>query len=276
MTMQRWMKWLLITLILLMISGAATFTYFYFNTDSQPEQTNSLPLSDKIQEAFQEEPDLDEPKEIRIVGLGDSLTKGVGDQAKEGYIGYVSDKYFEKDQDAAVTLDNYAITGSETEDLLKRLEEETVQKGVQQADYIFLTIGGNDLFGVVKNHFMNLDQQYFTLQKKIYLENLTIILATLRNLNPDAPIYFTGLFNPFSKAFGDIPEMNEIVEEWNQGSRSTLSETPNATFVPVADLFLESDENLLYEDAFHPNEEGYHLMGDRIVSYLRENNVANR
>ncbi|PFG13128.1 SGNH/GDSL hydrolase family protein [Bacillus sp. es.036] len=274
--MKRWMKWLLITLILLIFSGAGTFTYFYFNTDSHSDQTNSLPLSDKIQEAFQEEPDLDEPKKIRIVGLGDSLTKGVGDHAKEGYIGYVSDKYFEKDQDATVTLKNYAITGSETKDLLKRLEQETVRNGVQKADYIFLTIGGNDLFGVVKNHFMNLDQQFFTLQKKIYLENLTTILATIRNLNPDAPIYFTGLFNPFSKAFGDIPEMNEIVDDWNQGSRSTVSDTTDATFVPVADLFLESEENLLYEDAFHPNDDGYHLMGDRIVSYLKENNVANR
>jgi lysophospholipase L1-like esterase len=275
MTMKRWMKWLLITLTLFLVAGAGALTYVYFNTGSLQEQTNSLPLSDEIQEAFQEKPELDE-QEVQIVGLGDSLTKGVGDQGKDGYIGYVSDHYFESDQNATVTLKNYAITGSETEDLLKRLEQETVRNGVQKADYIFLTIGGNDLFGVVKNHFMNLDQQYFTLQKKIYLENLTTILATIRNLNPDAPIYFTGLFNPFSKAFGDIPEMNEIVDDWNQGSRSTVSDTTDATFVPVADLFLESDENLLYEDAFHPNEEGYHLMGDRIVSYLKENNVANR
>ena len=274
--MNRWMKWLLITLTLFIFIGVGAFTYFYFNTDSLPEQMNSLPMSDEIQEVFQEEPELDEPKEVRIVGLGDSLTKGVGDQAKEGYIGYVSDQYFESDQNATVTLKNYAITGSETEDLLKRLEEETVRNGVQKADYIFLTIGGNDLFGVVKNHFMNLDQQYFTIQKKIYLENLTTIFATIRNLNPEAPIYYTGLFNPFSEAFGDIPEMNEIVDDWNQGSRSTVSDTPGATFVPVADLFLESDENLLYKDAFHPNEDGYHLMGDRIVSYLKENSVANR
>ncbi|WP_159782450.1 SGNH/GDSL hydrolase family protein [Bacillus sp. N1-1] len=273
--MKRWMKWLLITLTLFLVAGAGALTYVYFNTGSLPEQTNSLPLSDKIQEAFQEKPELDE-QVVQIVGLGDSLTKGVGDQGKDGYIGYVNDHYFESDQNATVTLKNYAITGSKTEDLLKRLEQETVRNGVEKADYIFLTIGGNDLFGVVKNHFMNLDQQYFTLQKKIYLENLTTILATIRNLNPDAPIYFTGLFNPFSKAFGDIPEMNEIVDDWNQGSRSTVSDTTDATFVPVADLFLESDENLLYEDAFHPNEEGYHLMGDRIVSYLKENNVANR
>ncbi|MGE6299020.1 GDSL family lipase, partial [Pseudalkalibacillus hwajinpoensis] len=58
------------------------------------------------------------------------------------------------------------------------------------------------------------------------------------------------------------------------GSQLTVSNYPEVTFVPVADLFLESDENLLYEDAFHPNEDGYHLMGDRIVSYLEENNVA--
>lgn len=273
--MKRWMKWMLISLVLFIFIGVGAFAYFYVKTDDS-EQTNSLPMSDEIQEVFQDEPESDEPKKVQIVGLGDSLTKGVGDKDKKGYIGYVSDQYFEDSQNTTVTLQNYAVTGNETEDLLKRLEEETVQNGVKKADYIFLTIGGNDLFGVVKTHFMNLDQQYFTLQKKIYLENLTTILANIRYLNPDAPIYFTGLFNPFSKAFGNIPEMNDIVDDWNQGSRSVIAKTPGATFVPVADLFLESDENLLYEDAFHPNEDGYHLMGDRIVTYLKENNVANR
>lgn len=273
--MKRWMKWMLISLVLFIFIGVGAFTYFYVKTDNS-EQTNSLPLSDEIQEVLQDEPESDEPKKIQIVGLGDSLTKGVGDKDKKGYIGYVSDQYFEDGQNTMVTLQNYAVTGNETEDLLKRLEEDGVQNGVKKADYIFITIGGNDLFGVVKTHFMNLDQQYFTLQKKIYLENLTKILANIRYLNPDAPIYFTGLFNPFSKAFGNIPEMNEIVDEWNQGSRSVIAKTPDATFVPVADLFLDSDENLLYEDAFHPNKEGYHLMGDRIVTYIKENNVANR
>ncbi|WP_283152180.1 SGNH/GDSL hydrolase family protein [Guptibacillus hwajinpoensis] len=272
--MNRFMKLILISLMLLVFVGVGALTYVYFKDD--PELTDSLPVSDEIKETFHDEEPIPQkvPDNVRIVGLGDSLTKGVGDQEKKGYIGYVSDYYFENEQNAKVTLDNYAITGSETEDLIKRLEENEVQNGVKKADYIFLTIGGNDLFGVVKNHFMNLDQQYFSLQEKIYLENLTTILDKLRSLNGDAPIYFTGLFNPFSKAFGDIPEMNEIVDDWNDGSQLTVSNYPEVTFVPVADLFLESDENLLYEDAFHPNEDGYHLMGDRIVSYLEENNVA--
>ncbi|MGE6299021.1 SGNH/GDSL hydrolase family protein, partial [Guptibacillus hwajinpoensis] len=143
--MNRFMKLILISLMLLVFVGAGALTYVYFKDD--PGLTDSLPVSDEIKETFQDEEPIPQkvPDNVRIVGLGDSLTKGVGDQEKKGYIGYVSDYYFEDEQNAKVTLDNYAITGSETEDLIKRLEENEVQNGVKKADYIFLTIGGNDL-----------------------------------------------------------------------------------------------------------------------------------
>ncbi|MGA9290482.1 MAG: SGNH/GDSL hydrolase family protein [Anaerobacillus sp.] len=271
--MKKAIKVFMILLVIIIIAAAG---YVYLNPGSMPELINTLPVSKDVvdEETEDSAPAVQETKDIHVVGLGDSLTKGVGDKDKKGYIGYVSDQYFETNQDKNVILDNFAITGSETEDLLNRLEEENVQESIKEADYIFLTIGGNDLFGVVKSHFLNLDQQYFTLQKKIYVENLTSIFKEIRSLNEEAPIYFPGLFNPFSEAFHDIPEMNEIVDRWNEASTNTVSDFSGVTFVPIADLFLENEDRLLYEDAFHPNEDGYHLMGNRIMSYLEDNNVA--
>ena len=271
--MKKVMKVFMILLVVIIVVVAG---YLYVKPVAMPELIDTLPVSeDSVEEESKDSiPPVQESRDIHVVGLGDSLTKGVGDKDKKGYIGYVSDRYFESDQDKNVILDNFAITGSETEDLLKRLEEDKVQESIKNADYIFLTIGGNDLFGVVKSHFLNLDQQYFTLQKKIYIENLTAIFKEIRGLNEEAPIYFPGLFNPFSEAFQDIPEMNEIVDRWNEASTNTVSEFSGVTFVPIADLFLENEDSLLYEDAFHPNEEGYHLMGNRIMTYLEDNNVA--
>ncbi|WP_431522073.1 GDSL-type esterase/lipase family protein [Guptibacillus hwajinpoensis] len=108
----------------------------------------------------------------------------------------------------------------------------------------------------------------------MYLENLSKGLKEVRELNKEAPIYFLGLFNPFSKAFGDIPEIDGIVKEWNEGSKEIASQYHDVTFVPIADIFLDTEENLLYKDAFHPNDEGYDLMGNRVVYYLKENKVV--
>ncbi|BBP90158.1 hypothetical protein BsIDN1_37760 [Bacillus safensis] len=57
----------------------------------------------------------------------------------------------------SVTLKNYAIKGSRTVDLLKRLKKKKkVQDGLKDADYIFFTIGGNDLMHVVRQNVLNL------------------------------------------------------------------------------------------------------------------------
>ncbi|WP_347550264.1 GDSL-type esterase/lipase family protein [Pseudalkalibacillus hwajinpoensis] len=169
--MRKMWKLLLVLIAIIVIGTTGTITYLYVKPGALPEFTDALPVGETVQESVEEE-DITpaEPERVNVVGLGDSLTKGVGDRDRQGYIGYVSNRYFEADQNHDVTITNYAITGNETEDLLKRLDDKVVKESIQEADYIFLTIGGNDLFGVVKNHFLNLDQQYFALQKKSILK----------------------------------------------------------------------------------------------------------
>ncbi|TLS37451.1 SGNH/GDSL hydrolase family protein [Pseudalkalibacillus caeni] len=214
------------------------------------------------------------PHEYKIVGLGDSLTKGVGDENSEGYIGYVADHYFKDSLHGEPILKNFAVTGNKTDDLLKRLQAKKVQKEVKEADFIFITIGGNDLMGVVKNNFLNLDRDLFTLQKKVYLENLEKALTDIRDMNAEVPVYLVGVFNPFSKVFGEIPEINDIVNEWNAGSKQVTGEFENVNFVPIYDLFEESEINLLYDDAFHPNGAGYERIGERVIEHLEEKELA--
>ena len=102
------------------------------------------------------------PKNIHVIGLGDSLTQGVGDELKkEGYFGRVTDKMDEwkgvKDVDAA----NLAKRGRRSDQLIDKLEEPEVQSAVKRADLIFLTIGGNDIMKVVKSNLFNLKTEPF-------------------------------------------------------------------------------------------------------------------
>lgn len=58
--------------------------------------------------------------------------------------------------------------------------------------------------------------------------------------------------------------MDEIVSDWNQAGQSVIANYPNAYFVPIEDLFLNTDENLLFTDNFHPNDKGYELIAERL------------
>ncbi|WP_174731411.1 SGNH/GDSL hydrolase family protein [Mesobacillus harenae] len=201
---------------------------------------------------------------LNIVGLGDSLTVGVGDVTKLGYIGHFRSHL--EVEDPTVQLYNYGKKGHDTSDMLKRLKDPAVRGAVEGADVILMTIGGNDVFKIVKNHFLNLEMELFHKQEKVYTENLDKILQTVRELNPDSQIYYVGLFNPFFEAFPGINESNQIIDSWNESSQRVLSKYENTSFIPIQDLFEANTGSLLAGDFFHPNEQGYKLIGDRIVN----------
>lgn len=50
----------------------------------------------------------------------------------------------------------------------------------------------------------------------------------IRVLNPNAPIYQLGIYNPFYKSFSEIEEMQEIVDYWNEGSKEFVDAQENA------------------------------------------------
>lgn len=201
-----------------------------------------------------------------IVGLGDSLTAGIGDNTKQGYVGHVKSLF--ETGDNKVKLINLGVRGHDTTKLLKKLKDPAVQNAVAHADVIFMTIGGNDIIKVVKKNLLHLEMPLFQKQEKVYTEKLSEVLATVRALNQNSKIYYVGLFNPFYEAFPEIEEMNEIVESWNESSIQVLKNYPNTDYIPIVDLFEQNTMSLLAHDYFHPNDEGYKLIGERIGVYL--------
>ena len=105
----------------------------------------------------------------------------------------------------------------------------------------------------------------------------------IRVLNPNAPIYQLGIYNPFYKSFSEIEEMQEIVDYWNEGSKEFVDAQENAFFVPINDEIYNGlpelgtstsgttdsslsknalNDLISEEDSFHPNNLGYQIIAN--------------
>jgi lysophospholipase L1-like esterase len=227
-----------------------------------PSKDNSIQYKKPVPEEFL-------PRPLHIVAAGDSLTQGVGDSTEQGgYLPYLA-RMLDKEGIRQVEIENYGVKGNRTDQLLKRLDSEELKNAVGKADLVAITIGGNDMMRIIQKNIFGLDMPVFENAQEGYVSRIKEVLETVTSLNEDAIIVLVGFYNPFFPWFSDIIEMNEIVTEWNQASSVVTEQYPNAVFVEIDDLFLNLEENLLFEDYFHPNDKGYELIAERVFEQLR-------
>jgi lysophospholipase L1-like esterase len=205
---------------------------------------------------------------LRLVAIGDSLTEGVGDPVNGGYVNIIKGDLLKKRLYTIVETTNLGKAGDTTKDLLNRLDRGDIHEEITKAHSIIITIGGNDIMTVLRAHILDLTLRPFHEEAIRYGERLNKILAAIRELNPEGHIYLVGVFNPFHKWFEDLEELNRIVQIWNQTSETATRKYKWVTFVPVHDIFLTMDNDLLYEDNFHPNTNGYKFIANRIFEYM--------
>lgn len=203
----------------------------------------------------------------KMVSIGDSLTQGVGDETESGgYVGILNHTF--EDNQMNISIENFGKRGNRTDQLLKRLENEEISSAIQDADIVLITIGANDIMKVVRSHYTNLHIEPFQEEKIRYVERLTAIFHKINELNPDTQIFLIGFYNPFERYFGDIEQLDMILDDWNQASEAVTEEFENVYYIPTEDLFSNSTINLLADDNFHPNTSGYKLMAQRVLEYL--------
>ncbi|WP_421383011.1 GDSL-type esterase/lipase family protein [Bacillus salacetis] len=219
-------------------------------------------------------PDIEiNPSEINsdsfaIVGIGDSLTLGTGSKKTKGYLEQIKSYYENQNDD--VVLVNHGVYGAQAHHLIKMLDDPDLQRDIEQADVLFMTLGGNDLVSVFNRNFTDLTIGDFTKGEENFKADLRKIMSTIRLLNEDAPVYFIGIFNPVFESLGEVKEFDEIISSWNVSTKGLLEMYPNTTFISIQHLF-EKDTNLyLSEDLFHPNDEGYKRIGEEIISRTEE------
>ena len=220
---------------------------------------------------------------IQLVAIGDSLTKGVGDETNRGgYVPLVANQLQESFELLSIETKNYGVSGNRTNQVLKRIKnEEEIQKNLATADIITLSVGGNDLMKVIQNNIFGLTVKTFEKPGKTYQKNLSEVITEIRAFNQTAPIYLLGIYNPFYIYFPEVSEMQSVVDEWNQKSEEVTKDFPLVYFVPINDLLyegiLDTDDsielaieadslndlrnNALFEgDKFHPNYNGYQII----------------
>lgn len=200
-----------------------------------------------------------------VIALGDSLTVGTGDETGNGYVGNVIN-YLQERQIGDIHLENFGINGLTSKGLLDVINQPKVKKGIEDAKLILLTIGGNDLFQSGQT-LLNIDMEDIDLLEQAYLESIKQIFSQIRSLNNEAPIYLSGLYNPFIE-FPESQLISEIVVDWNYKTALTIGKYSKAVFVPTFDLFQLNINNFLAEDRFHPNKRGYEQIALRIGSLL--------
>ena len=238
----------------------------------------------------------DKPLSIRLLAIGDSLTKGVGDSTQNGgYVSLVANQLRETSGVADVTTANYGITGERSDEILKRIEEQKqLQIEIKKADLIVLTAGGNDLIETFKKEKLNINEESFVQPREKYKENLSTILKKLTKQNPRAQIYVFGLYNPYEAMFPEVTEMKKILLEWNEDTQKITKEN-KATYLSLSAIFNGDEQSimsktkqtaekidtsaLLYEaDLFHPNDRGYQLIADELYRVIvdQKDNLLDR
>ncbi|MCQ6279160.1 SGNH/GDSL hydrolase family protein [Bacillus sp. EB600] len=204
-------------------------------------------------------------KTINIVALGDSLTKGLGDDTGKGFVGDIKDQV-KKRTNKQVSLLNLGINGQTSDELCKQVKQPEVLRQIGGADMVLITIGGNDLFRGGQGLVDYKTDKIMVIEKK-YLDNLKFIFTEIRNVNPNANVFFVGLYNPFIN-LSTGKETSTIVRRWNYDSAEVSAAFPKVVFVPTFDLFELKVNDYLYSDKFHPNSKGYRLIAERVAALL--------
>ncbi|RKD24680.1 hypothetical protein BEP19_06890 [Ammoniphilus oxalaticus] len=209
---------------------------------------------------------MDTPKSL--LALGDSLTRGTGDPQGKGYVGLVVEALEEQELSGEkISLFNWSIRGQTSGQLIAQLKETEMQRQLKTADLILLTIGGNDLFQGGQS-LVELDPRRIGEIQKVYLKNLEEIFALLREFNQTATVYHIGLYDPFFELESG-PITSKFVRDWNYQSAEIAAKFPKIVAVPTYDLFELGVTDYLYSDQFHPNDLGYQLIAERLVSLIQ-------
>lgn len=177
---------------------------------------------------------------VKLVGVGDSLTHGVGGPNDFG--GYVTmiKKQLEKKEKVKVRTKNYGKTGDRSDQITKRIAtQKKLQKDLAKADVITLTVGGNDLMQVMQNNAeamaKNKLSQVMPKAQKKYQKKLANLFESIRRYNQNAPIFIISIYNPFYVYFPQLTQMQKYTLIWNKLAKAQAEEDSNAYYVDICD-----------------------------------------
>lgn len=257
------------SIVLLFVLGFGVFAGgFYKAFEVGAKEIEDIPIAkeerDKSKEVIKGNT---EPAEenIEFFVLGDSLARGTGDKSKKGFVGNVVE-LLRSTINGDINLNNVAVEGMKSEELVKQLGDNKIKEGIKEADIIFISIGGNDLRGIQRVELGKRDEAYKEISKE-YMENLGKIMGSIREVNSNSIVLFLGLYN---LDYNNEEILNtEKLMEWNFKTQKLIEQDKRAIYVPSYDLFKLNFERFMSPDGLHPNGLGYKAIGERMTDVIK-------
>ena len=229
------------------------------------------------------------PTPISYVALGDSLAVGVGASTGNGYVARYKTA-LESDTGATVNLNNRAVSGISSAQLLSALQSDgNLRTALQNAQVITFDIGGIDLLAARSTYKQNTtscggadNQNCLRTAVANFKTNWNGIIAQLHSLNAAANVRTIDIYNPFvvvDKAADTFPNdggLNDFqvfkiyLDETNNHIRTTATGNGIAlgrvycSFNGVNGDIDPGSFSLIAGDGFHPNDAGHAVIADRI------------
>jgi len=230
-----------------------------------------------------------------ITLLGDSITTGYGLSDDEMSYGDYLKSYFNSE------IDNFAVNGLKTDELLVMLDEYETQTSIQQADLVCISIGGNDFLSVLEQAVsdmggsismdngtvsLNISSDFiskFILDYSSALsaattqasDNIKKIRDKVNEINPDAEIIMQTVYNPFDSSDEETSKLISPLKTFAPLYLSTINNSIKESSPNTADIYLKFYENsYLYTNMndfdIHPNAVGHMLIAEEIVQVIGE------
>ena len=202
---------------------------------------------------------------IYYLALGDSLTRGIGDETNQyGFTSILAKEMQKSPNVLSVELDNRGKNGRRSDQMLKLVKSGHYDEELKKASFITITLGGNDVMKIVKKDLFNLKVSMFTKELPLFVERYNEIIRLIRE-KTDVPIVLVGFYNPLSIITNQATPFESIIKEWNGEIEKISKSEQNICFVPIEDLFSSNVDMVYHTDFFHPNANEYNVMAERMM-----------
>lgn len=194
-----------------------------------------------------------------LTAIGDSLTVGVGAPILgKGYVkryaGFTEDLF-----DKKILINNYAVTGTTSEEILHSLKDKAVIRSIRKSKIILITAGGNDLIQAALKFFLTYEEDplFHALEncKKNLKKIIKVIYKIKRKSRKSYLIRICTLYNPYYK----VKKAVKWVNLFNKHIKS-LERLPYVKVADIYDWFKGREKELVSFDSVHPNQKGYQVI----------------
>jgi lysophospholipase L1-like esterase len=221
---------------------------------------------------------------LHYVALGDSITAEPGKTST--FVSRLSDRLKEEQP---LEAHNYGIPGATVSSLKDQIARNSrLQDELQQADFITITIGGNDLLAsyhaLARNPDCRSEQQHLHCLQAIpttFQSSWDKLIEEIQKYTaPESKVVIAAIYHPIlpdnlaAATTVNSSEITRILTQINQ-LISTSAASNGFLVADLPSLFNQSGQgqaqsSLISADGIHPNQQGHQTIADSIYSLWHE------